>query len=310
MMTQYPLITIVGGSGFLGRYVIRNLTKAGFRVRVLCRDTVAAEYLKTMGSVGQVVPQYADITQPETLVGKFDGSWAVINLVSILYESGRQKFNSINVDGARRVAEYAHAVGAARMIHISALGVDATGDTKYGSTKVAGEHAVRAAFPGATILRPGLLVGAEDNFFQRFARMGNLAPALPLVGGGKTLFQPTLVTDVATAVIHALNMPETVGKTYELGGPEILSFAAWMERLRAITNHKYKLVTLPTSIASLMGRISSLLPFPPMITADQVKLLQHDNVVSAGAAGYEQLGIAPASVTAALPGLLSRFVKA
>lgn len=309
-MTQYPLVTVVGGSGFLGRHLIGQLTRAGFRVRVLCRDTVAAEYLLTAGNVGQIALQYADITRPETLVGKFEGSWAVINLVSILYESGRQKFHTINVDGARRIAEYAHAVGAARFIQISALGVDATGDTKYGSTKKAGEDAVRAAFPSATIVRPGLLIGAEDNFFQRFARMGNLAPALPVVGGGKTLLQPTLVTDVAAAILQTLNLPESAGQTYELAGPETLSLREWMQRLRAITNRKYKLVTLPNGVATLMGRVCSLLPLPPVITADQVKLLQHDNVMRAGAAGYAQLGIVPASVTAAMPALLSRFVKA
>lgn len=309
-MTQYPLITVVGGSGFLGRHLIRHLARAGFRVRVLCRDSVAAEYLKTAGAVGQVVPMYADITKPETLAGKFDGSWAVINLVSILFESGRQRFQRINVDGARRVAEYAHAVGAARLIHVSALGVDATGDTQYGRTKKAGEDAVRAAYPSATIMRPGLLVGPEDNFFQRFARMGNIAPALPVVGGGKTLLQPTLVTDVAAAILQALSLPESAGQTYELAGPEAVSLRGWMERMRAITNRKYKLVTLPFSVASAMGRVCSVLPFPPVITADQVKLLKHNNVAREGAAGYAQLGLVPASVTTALPTLLSRFVKA
>lgn len=309
-MTQYPLITVVGGSGFLGRHLIRHLTRAGFRVRVLSRDAVGAEFLKTAGSVGQVVPQYADITRPETMVGKFDGSWAVINLVSILYESGRQKFRAINVDGARRVAEYAHAVGASRVIHVSALGIDEASDTKYGSTKIAGEEAVRAAFPGATILRPGLLIGAEDNFFQRFARLGNLAPILPVVGGGKSLMQPTLVTDVAAAIMQALSLPESAGQTYELAGPEAVSLRGWMERLRAITNRKYKLMTLPNCMASLMGRVSSILPFPPVITTDQVKLLKHDNVMRSGVAGYAELGMAPASVTTAMPMLLSRFVKA
>lgn len=306
-MTQYPLITIVGGSGFLGRHLIRHLARADFRIRVLCRDTVAAEYLKTAGSVGQIVPQYADITKPETLVGKFDGSWAVINLVSIAYESGRQKFQTINVDGARRVAEYAHAIGAARLIHISALGVEQSGDTKYGSTKKAGEDAVRAAYPSVTILRPGVLIGAEDQFFQKFARMGVLSPILPLIGGGNTKFQPTLVTDAASAIVHALNLPEAAGHTYELGGPEVLSFREWLERLRAITNSKYKLVKMPSCIASFIARIGSILPIPPLITTDQVKLLKHDNVASTN--GYAALGMAPESVTAALPTLLSRFVK-
>lgn len=308
-MTQYPLITVVGGSGFLGRHLIKQLTRAGFRVRVLTRDTVAAEFLKTAGSVGQVIPQYGDITKPETLAGKFNGSWAVINLVGVLYERGRNSFAQVHEHGARRVAELAHSAGAARFIHVSALGVDRS-DSKYAQSKKAGEAAVRAAFPGATILRPGLMIGPEDQFFQRFARMALLAPALPLIDGGKSKFQPTLVIDVAAAIMHALNMPESAAQTYEIAGSETLSFREWMERLRAITNRKYKLVNLPASIASLMGRVCSLLPFPPVITADQVKSLRHDNVVGSNARTYADLGIAPASVTTALPVLLSRFVKA
>ena len=307
-MTPYPLITVVGGSGFLGRHLVKPLAQAGFRVRVLCRDTVAAEYLKTAGAVGQIVPQYADITQPETLAGKFDGSWAVINLVSILHESGRQRFHAINVDGARRIAEHARAVGAARLIHVSALGAEASGDTHYGHSKKAGEAAVRAAFPQATILRPGLMAGAEDRFFQRFARMGMLAPVLPVVGGASH-FQPTLVTDVAAAILQALRLPESAGQTYELAGPERLSMRAWLERLRALTHRRYKLVALPVGLARLLGHAVSILPFSPVITADQAKLLQHDNVLAGNAPGYAELGIAPQTVSEALPGLLSRYVR-
>ena len=308
-MHPHPLVTVVGGSGFVGRHLIKQLAKAGFRIRVLCRDTVAAEYLKTSGSVGQIVPQYADITKPETLAGKFDGSWAVINLVSILYESGRQKFQRINVEGAKLVANHAREAGAKRLLHVSALGVDQATGSQYGSTKHAGEAAVREAFPGATILRPSLVIGPEDQFFQRFARMALIAPALPLVGGGTTKFQPTLVQDVAVAIVTALNAPDAQGKTYALGGPEVLSFKEMLERMRSIINRRVCLVNVPSPIASIMGRVCELLPFPPPITADQVKMLAHDNVVPAGSLGYADLGITPGSVTAALPGLLSRFIK-
>lgn len=308
-MQQYPLITIIGGSGFLGRHLVKQLAAAGFRLRILSRDAVGAEFLKTAATIGQIATQYADITRPETLAGKFDGSWAVINLVSILHESGRQRFAAINVTGARVVAEQAKAAGAERFIQISALGVEQATDTKYGRTKLAGETAVREAFPGATIIRPSLLVGPEDRFFQRFARMSLLAPALPLIGGGKTKFQPTLVNDVALAIATALNLPETAGKTYELGGSEVLTFKEMLERMRAVTNRRVCLLNLPAGMAKLAGMLFGLWPFTPPLTTDQVKLLKHDNVVSANALGYGALNIQPHSVTAALPHLLSRYIK-
>lgn len=308
-MQQYPLITIVGGSGFLGRHVVKQLAAAGFRLRILSRDAVGAEFLKTAATVGQIATQYADITKPETLQGKFDGSWAVLNLVSILHESGRQQFKAINVEGARAIAEHAKKAGAERFIQISALGVERAGDTKYGSTKLAGETAVREAFPGATIFRPSLLIGPEDRFFQRFARMSLLVPALPLINGGKTKFQPTLVSDVALAITTALKLPETAGKTYELGGPEVLSFKDMLERMRAVINRRVCLVNLPGGMAKLAGALFGLWPFTPPLTVDQVKLLAHDNVVGAQALGYAALNIQPASVTAALPHLLARYTK-
>lgn len=308
-MQQYPLITVVGGSGFLGRHLIKHLADAGYRIRVLCRDTVAADFLKTAGTVGQVVPQYADITKPETLVGKFEGSWAVVNLVSILYERGAQKFQTINVEGARALAQAARQAGASRFVQISALGIDAAQNSKYGRTKLAGEDAVREIFPGATIIRPSVLVGPEDQFFQRFARMSLLLPALPLIGGGHTKFQPTLVSDVAKAITAALANEDTAGQTYSLGGPEVLSFKQWLEKMLHITNRHVRLMPLPFSAAALLGGLSRLSPLPPVITADQVKLLRHDNVVPQGAAGYAQLGLQPSAVSAALPGLLSRFIR-
>ncbi len=196
-MTQYPLVTIVGGSGFLGRHTVKLLAAAGYRLRILVRDTIEAEFLKTAATVGSIAIEHVDITRPETLAGKFAGSDAVVNLVSIAYEGGRQKFRAINVEGARAIAAEAKKAGAKHFVHISALGVERMGDTKYGATKLAGEQAVREAFPTATILRPSLMVGPEDRFFQRFARLSMIAPALPLIGGGNTKFQPVLVTDVA-----------------------------------------------------------------------------------------------------------------
>jgi uncharacterized protein YbjT (DUF2867 family) len=309
-MQDYPLITIVGGSGFVGRHLVKQLAAAGYRLRILSRDAVGAEYLKTAATIGQIATQYADITKPETLAGKFDGSFAVINLASTLQESGRQKFAALNVDGAKAVAAAAKQAGASRFIHVSALGVDHAKNSTYACTKLAGEDAVRQAFAGATIVRPSLIVGPEDGFFQRFGRMSLLAPALPLIYGGKTRFQPTLVSDVAHAIATALATPDSIGKTYELGGAEIFSFKALLERMRAITNRRFCLVSIPAGMASFMGRVASAIPLlPAPITADQVRLLAYDNVLSGQLPGYAALGMEPQSVSAALPQLLARFIK-
>lgn len=307
-MQRYPLITIVGGSGFVGRHTVKLLAAEGYRIRVLTRDSNAADYLKTAATIGSIASEYADITRPETLAGKFTGSDVVINLVSILHESGRQKFKAINVDGAAAIAAEAKKAGAKTFIQISALGIEAASNTQYASTKLAGEEAVRANFPSAIFLRPSLIIGPEDNFFQRFARMALLLPALPLIGGGKTKFQPILVTDVAHAILAAIRIPEAAGNTYELAGPQVYSFRALLELMASITKRKLRLVSIPTGFAKLKGLVCELLPFAPMITRDQVKLLAHDNV-SHGALTAANLGIAPAAIDSALPAYLSRFVK-
>lgn len=308
-MQHYPLVTIVGGSGFVGRHTVKLLAAEGYRIRVLTRDTVAADFLKTAATVGSIATEYADITRPATLAGKFAGSDVVINLVSILHESGRQKFQSINVDGAAAIAAEAKKAGVKILIQISALGIEAASNTQYASTKLAGEAAVRANFPGAIFLRPSLIIGPEDNFFQRFARMALLLPALPLIGGGKTKFQPILVTDVANAILAAIRMPEAAGNIYELAGPQVYSFRAMLELMGSITKRKLRLVSIPTGFAKLKGFVCELMPFPPMITRDQVKLLAHDNVLNPGALTAANLGIAPAAIDSALPIYLSRFVK-
>ncbi len=309
-MQHYPLVTIVGGSGFVGRHTVKAFAQAGYRVRVLVRNTIDAEFLKTAATVGQIVIEHADITRPETLNGKFAGSDIVVSLVSILYESGRQKFNSINVAGAKAVAEEARKAGAASLVHVSALGADRAGDTKYGATKLAGEEAVRAAFPNAVILRPSLIIGPEDSFFQRFARMSIALPVLPLIAGGKTKFQPVLVTDVAQAILAVALKPEAAGQTYALAGDKVYSFRELLQLMARITNRRPTLVSIPGALASLKGFFCELLPFAPMITRDQVKLLKHDNIVAAGDRSLTELGFAPRSVEEALPQLLARYIKA
>lgn len=319
-MQHYPLVTIVGGSGFVGRHTVKALAAAGYRIRVLVRDSVAAEFLKTAATVGQIAIEHVDMTRPETLAGKFAGSDAVINLVSIAYESGRQKFGAINVEGARIVAEEAAKAGAARFIQMSGLGVDRATTTKYGTTKLAGEDAVRKAFPGATVLRPSVIVGPEDKFFQRFARMSMLAPALPLIGGGHTKFQPVLVTDVAAAILACLKQPDTAGKTYELGGPKTYSFRELLELLARIINRRPRLINLPRPLASLQAfffelifcitRCTAPIRFTPPLTRDQVRLLAHDNVVNAGALTFRDLGMEAGAIEDVLPAQLARYVKA
>jgi uncharacterized protein YbjT (DUF2867 family) len=312
-MNQYPLVTIVGGSGFVGRHVVKLLAASGYRIRVLVRDCIAAEFLKTAGTPGQIVIEHADITRPETLAGKFTGSLAVISLVSILYQSGRQKFDAINVAGAKAVAAEAKKAGAQRLIHISALGIDQTCDTAYGRTKLAGEADVREAFPTATFLRPSLIIGPEDGFFQRFGRMSLILPVMPLIGGGKTKFQPVLVTDVASAILAALAKPETSGKTIELAGPHTYSMRELLQLMGSITKRKLRFISLPFGFARLqacgMELFSKVTPWAPMLTRDQVKLLKHDNVATAGAAGFSALGITPASIESQLPAYLGRFIK-
>lgn len=308
-MQHYPLVTIVGGSGFVGRHVVKAFAAAGWRIRVLVRDTIAAEFLKTSATVGSIAIEYADITRPETLAGKCAGSDAVVNLVSILFEQGRQKFSRINIDGARAVAKEAAKAGAASLIHISALGVDRASDTRYGSTKQAGEEAVRSEFPQATILRPSLVIGPEDGFFQRFGRMSLVSPVLPLIGGGGTKFQPVLVTDVAAAVLAAATYADAQGKTLALAGPQVYSFRELLQLMARITGRHPCLVNLPSGIASFKAFFLEKLPFAPPFTRDQVKLLKYDNIRQPGEEGVEYLGITPQPIEPVLPLYLARFIK-
>lgn len=300
------LATVFGGSGFIGRYVVRDLAREDWLVRVAVRRPDEALFLKTAGVVGQVTPIAANIRDRASVARAVAGAAIVVNLVGILHQSGRQKFQAVQADGARIIAEEAAKAGARHLVHISAIGADANSDSAYARTKAQGEQGVRQAFPTATILRPSIVFGPEDGFFNRFARMAMLAPALPLIGGGRTRFQPVYVGDVANAVMKAIESPEAAGKTYELAGPRIYSFAELMRLMLNEIGRRRALVPVPFPVASLMGAITQWLPSPPL-TADQVRLLKRDNVPSAGSPGLTDLGITPTAVEAVIPTYLDRF---
>lgn len=306
MPIKQQLITVVGGTGFLGRYVVRELAKSGYTIRVISRDPEAGLHLKTAGHVGQIVLQQGDITRPETLAGKLDGSYAVINLVGALYERGRQNFAALHSQGAEHLAKEAIKANVNRFIQISAIGVDKSQNAKYARTKANGEKAVKAAFPSATILRPGILFGAEDNFYNQFARMACFSPLLPLIGGGKTRFQPLFVADAARAVVAAMETPDSSGKTYELGGPRVYSFREMLEYILRITHRSPFLLPLPFGVATLIGAVGEWMP-TPFLTRDQVKMLQYDNVVDKEARTLAELGITATPVEMVVPEYLARY---
>jgi uncharacterized protein YbjT (DUF2867 family) len=300
------IVTIIGGTGFVGRYVVRLLAKSGYRLRVIARNPDAALPLKTAGDVGQIVLMSGNLAKPETLAGKLEDSFAVINLVGILFERGRQSFTHLHAQGAEKLAQMARTAGVKRFIHMSSLGVDKTSGSQYARSKMLGEKAIAAAFPQSTILRPSVIFGPEDNFFNQFAQMASLAPLLPLIGGGQTRFQPVYVGDIAAAVEAALVRDDVQGQMYELGGPQVYTLKEIFEYVLTTTGKHRKLLSVPFGIASAMGAMSELLPRPPL-TRDQVKLLKHDNVVSPGAKTFAQLGISPTTIDIVVPDYLARF---
>lgn len=308
MAQKQEVVTVVGGTGLVGRYVVHELARAGYTVRVLSRTPEKGLHLKTAGHVGQVVLQKADITRPETLKGKFDGSSAVINLVGALYERGRQNFAALHAQGAERLAKEAAKAGAKRFIHVSAIGVNKHQNSKYARTKANGEKAVMAAFPSATILRPSVIFGAEDNFYNQFARMACYAPALPLIGGGKTRFQPVFVGDVARAIVKALRDKSTSGEVYELGGPRVYSFREILEYILNETHRCNKLAPVPFGAAMLLGAVGEFMP-TPMLTRDQVQTLKYDNLVDRDAKTLADLGIPATPVEMVVPNYLARYRK-
>jgi NADH dehydrogenase len=302
------LATVFGGSGFVGRYVVRRLAREGWQVRVAVRRPDAALFLKTAGVVGQVTPVAVNIRDERSVRAAVSGADLVVNLVGILFQRGRQRFDAVQSEGAGRVAAAAAAAGVRTLIHVSAIGADASSTSAYARSKGAGEAAVRSAFPRAVILRPSIVFGPEDDFFNRFAKMAMVSPALPLVGGGTTRFQPVYVLDVAEAVARVADNPDLAGKTFELGGPRIYSFRELMQLLLAELGRRRMLIGLPFAIASLQGAFLQAIPFiRPPLTTDQVKLLKRDNVVGAQALGFKELGITPTAVEPILPTYLDLY---
>jgi NADH dehydrogenase len=306
------LVTVFGGSGFLGMQVTRALAKRGYRVRVACRRTNLAYRAPLMGEVGQIQVMQANVRMPASIDRALEGADAVVNLVGVLFEQGRQRFHSLHAQGARHIAEAARAHGIRTLVQVSAIGADAQSRSRYARTKADGESAARTALPGATVVRPSIVFGQDDEFFNRFGALAARAPVLPLPGGGATRFQPVFVGDVAAAIAACVIDPSTRGKTYELGGPTVFSFRELMQLVLTQTQRNRLLVPLPWPLAKAIGvagDLMSILPMAPPLTSDQVELLTHDNVVSGALPGLEDLGVAPTSVEAVVPTYLYRYRK-
>ena len=310
MRNDTKLVTVFGGSGFVGRYVVKALAERGYRVRVACRRPDLAGFLRPLGTVSQVQPIQANLRYPASVAKAVEGADAVVNLVGILYNSGKQSFDAVQTRGARTIAEATKAAGISSLVHMSAIGADASSDIDYARTKAEGEAAVLKAVPQAVIVRPSIVFGPEDEFFNRFADMATMAPVLPLIGGGHTQFQPVYVGDVAEVIARGVDGALEQGATYELGGPRVASFKECLS-LMLDTIHRIKaMLPIPFGLAKIQGAILGLLP-KPLLTKDQVCLLEHDNVVSEGAiaSGHtlEGLGINPQSMETILPTYLARF---
>jgi uncharacterized protein YbjT (DUF2867 family) len=306
------LVTIFGGSGFVGRYIARRMAKEGWRVRVAVRRPNEALFVRPYGTPGQVEPVACNIRDDASVRAALRGADAVVNCVGILNRSGRNSFDAVQAEGAGRIARIASTEGVAHLVQISAIGADAGSDSAYSRTKAEGEAAVLAAFPGAVILRPSIIFGTEDGFFNRFASMARLGPILPVVGAN-TRFQPVYVDDVALAAVKGVLGGADAG-VYELGGPEVDSFRGLMQRMLAVIQRRRAVVNVPFWAASLMGfafdalqAVTLGLIENKMITRDQVRNLRRDNVVAEGAKGLKDLGIQPTAMEAVLPDYLWRF---
>jgi NADH dehydrogenase len=307
--TTPKLVTVFGGSGFVGRHVVDALARRGYRVRVAVRKPEVAYYMQPLGNIGQIQLVQANIRHRWSIERAVKGADYVVNLVGILSESGKQRFNTVHAIGAKHVAEVVAAAGLP-LLHMSALGADLKSASEYARTKAEAERQVLSIKPDAVILRPSVIFGPEDQFFNKFSSMSRFSPFMPLIGGGKTQFQPVYVGDVAEVVARAVEGKLQAGKAYELGGAEVLTLRRCMELSLEVINRKRIFVNLPWWVASLQGKILGLLPNPPL-TSDHVKLLKSNNVVSQEAADadltLEGLGIKPQAVDAILPSYLWRF---
>ena len=308
------LVTVFGGSGFIGRHVVRHLAARGWRVRVAVRDIEEAGFLRPAGNLGQISAVPTTITNDASVASAVKGADAVINLVGVLYERGKRTFQALHVDGARRIAAAAKAAGATHLIHVSALGADAASPSKYARSKAAGEAAVHGAFPGATILRPSVVFGPEDRFFNMFGAMAQISPVLPYFtntvphapDGGGSKFQPVYVGDVAEAIAGAVSGEAHAGRTYELSGPKVYTMLEILKLVNRECMRTCAIWGMPYAIASVKALFLQFLP-TPLLTPDQVKLLKLGSVASGRAPGLEAFGITPTPVELIVPTYLKRF---
>lgn len=297
--------TVFGGSGFIGRYVVQRLAARGHIVRVVGRNTERVKNLMTTGAVGQVVGLYGSFSNPATIMRATEGADLIVNLVGILAEQRSGDFQRLQAEGPGLIARGAAETGASRLVQISAIGADPGSPSLYGRTKAAGEAAARAAFPGTVVMRPSLVFGAEDKFFNRFGAMAMYSPIMPVISGDSR-FQPVYVGDVADAIVAGLDREDAVGQTYELGGPRTYTFRELLAWILHETRRHRAMIDIPAGVARLQARIGELVPGKPF-TRDQLTMLERDNVVSPGALGLPALGIVPTPVELIVPGYLDRY---
>lgn len=307
MSTQQNVITVFGGAGFIGRHLVHELARTGATIRVATRNPAGAYFLRPAGSVGQVVPMACNINDEKSIATVLDGATHSVNLIGILFEKGRSTFQRIHTDAATRIAEQAKKAGVGHHVHISALGASETAPSRYQKSKAAGERGGGEAFPGAVILRPSIIFGSEDQFFNKFAAMARISPFLPLIGGGKTRFQPVYVGDVARAIAKTLldRSGRYDGRVFELGGPHIYDFKELLELTLEYSDQNVTLITIPWTLAAIQGAVLGLLPKPPL-TRDQVASLKQDNVVQPDSDSFDALNITPTALEAVVPGYLAR----
>lgn len=307
------IVTLIGGSGFIGRNMVRALAKRGYRIRVACRRPDLAGHLQPLGVPGQIMPVQANVRYPASLAAACEDAHAVVYLPGLLASSGAQSFEAVHVFGASAAAKAARATGAKVFIHLSAIGASKDATAAYARSKAEGEVAARAAFPGAIVLQPSIVFGPEDGFFNKFAGMARISPALPLIGGGHTKFQPVFVGDVAEAAARLIDVGAASGKTYELGGPDVFSFRELLAFTLDTIGRKRLLVPVPWPVAKVMGIVMGYMPGAPL-TADQVELLKSDNVVDASAERDRRtlagLGISARGIQGIVPSYLYRYRKA
>ena len=304
------LVTVFGGSGFVGAQVVRALAKRGWRVRVAVRRPGLAYDLKPLGDVGQIQTVRCDIADEAAVADALRGASAAVNLVGILYETPGRKFQAVHVDGSRRIAEACAAAGIDRLVKVSAIGANPDSDAAYARSKAEAEMAVRNVKPDAVVIRPSIVFGAGDDFLNRFAALAQMAPALPLIGGGQTKFQPVYVGDVAEAIARAVVRVDAAGRTFELGGPAVMTFEAVLKLILRETNRSRVLIPLPFFVARMIGslaQLTALVGIAPVLTADQVEMLKTDTVVSPDAEGLEALDIQPTGIDAIAPAYLWRY---